>query len=437
MVFACQLLLGILLTLVILTAVLRPSYTSPPKHYKTLRKTIEKSNDYGRANPNNEKIFIAASIYDEGGHLVSGAWGSSVLDLINLLGNRNVFLSIYENDGDREAYSALKAFEKELQCQHKLTFDNHLDLSDIAKVTLPDGTERVDRIAYLAEVRNRALHPLQRQQGHNGTEYDKVLFLNDIAFHSIEAVQLLFATNQDERGQARYLAACAMDFINPFKFYDTFATRDYEGYSMGVPFFPWFSGAGKGVSRQDVLDGRDAVRVKSCWGGMAAFDAAFFQAQKLERTQPLQFRAERDLYWEASECCLIHADLRSSVYTENEDEERGIYVNPFVRVAYSRTTLRFLSLTRRFERLYSLPHSLVNRLARMPRLNPRREEDEGAKVQERVWKADPDKTGGGMFEEVTRVAGAGGFCGMRALQVIKESPAPGERNWEAFPAPPI
>ena len=47
---------------------------------------------------------------------------------------------------------------------------------------------------------------------------------------------------------------------------------------MGFPIYPWFSSAGKAQSRQDVFDQKDAVRVKSCWGGMVAFNAKFFQS---------------------------------------------------------------------------------------------------------------------------------------------------------------
>ncbi len=121
------------------------------------------------------------------------------------------------------------------------------------------------RIAFLAEVRNRALRPLEADPT---TRYDKLLFINDVFFNPIDAVQLLFSTNVGSSGRAEYGAACAVDFINAFKFYDRFATRDFEGYTMGIPFFPWFTDAGEAVSRRDVLEGKDAVRVRACWGGM-------------------------------------------------------------------------------------------------------------------------------------------------------------------------
>ena len=141
--------------------------------------------------------------------------------------------------------------------------------------------------------------------------FDKLLFINDVIFDPIEAAQLLFSTNMDSTGRTNYGAACAVDFINPFKFYDRFATRDLDGYNMGIPFFPWFTAAGTATSRSDAIAGSDAVRVRSCWGGMAAFEAKWFQElqpiRSLRRnkskpptslnTTALSFRYEKDTFW--------------------------------------------------------------------------------------------------------------------------------------------
>lgn len=462
--------LSIILALVIITGLFRPSYTQPPAHYQVLRRRALATQEQGRANPNSEKVFIAATIYDKEGRLVSGDWGIAVLDLVELLGYENVFLSIYENDSGSDAKATLRNFENKVKCKSRLIFEEHLSLEEIRKVTLPDGTKRIKRIEYLAEVRNRALRPLDES---NSPRFDKLLYLNDVLFEPIDAVQLLFSTNVDETGRTAYRAACAVDFINPFKFYDTFATRDLEGYSMGVPFYPWFSGAGKGESRQDVLDGKDAVRVKSCWGGMTAFDAKWFQSpgpnapaestgaidfdpetdrnlnwhwsdpsiappvNTRSASQPIHFRAETDLFWDASECCLIHADLQSAGDTQEQSADTGIYMNPFVRVAYGSITLKWLGFTRRFERLYSIPHSLINQLVGLPWFNPRRTEIGEEVYKNKIWVPNSMDVGGGSFQEVERRVGNGGFCGIRKLQVIKENPREGEKNWEFVPVPSI
>ncbi|KAL4891638.1 hypothetical protein BDV59DRAFT_203237 [Aspergillus ambiguus] len=84
----------------VLTSIFRPSYTRPPPHYEALRDAVSRSQrPSGRGNPRNESVFIAASLYDRDGELAGGAWGSAVLAQVDLLGEANVFLSIYDTPG--------------------------------------------------------------------------------------------------------------------------------------------------------------------------------------------------------------------------------------------------------------------------------------------------------------------------------------------------
>ncbi|MCJ1277245.1 hypothetical protein MMC21_005055 [Puttea exsequens] len=413
---------------VLFTAVFLPSYTRPPAHYHTLRQQVERSEDYGSANPENQQIFIAASIYDEGGKLLGGAWADAVLSLIDILGNRNVYLSIYETAAGELSQTRQYEFERRIQCQHSVIYEDPPPLDDFPQITMPDGSKRTKRIAYLAEARNKALEPMLED---SKTKYDKLLFLNDVIFDPIEAAQLLLSTNLDEHGHTVYRAACAVDFMNSFKFYDTYASRDLEGFSMGVPFFPWFTNAGHGYSRADVLAGKDAVRVKSCWGGMVAFDAKPFQADP-----PLLFRASEDLYWDASECCLIHADLINQGTFEEGGSETGIYMNPYVRVAYDTKTLSWLPIIKRFERVFTIPHNVINHLVGLPWLNPRRMERAGTQVEEKVWIPDKSVDAGGKFQTQSKEAAGDGYCGIRMLQLMKETSKEGEKKWEIMPVPP-
>jgi hypothetical protein len=157
---------------------------------------------------------LAASIYDKGGKLCSGDWAKNVLELIQLVGPKNAFLSIYMNDSGPEAEKALGDLEKKVPCEHALVFEDHLNVDHLPHVTTPDGRARVKRIEYLAEVRNRALRMLESFN----TTFDKLLYLNDVVFHPIDAAQLLFSTHTIAEGKTDYRAACAVDFINPFKF---------------------------------------------------------------------------------------------------------------------------------------------------------------------------------------------------------------------------
>jgi hypothetical protein len=298
-------------------------------------------------------------------------------------------------------------------------------------------------------------------------KFDKLLFINDVVFDAKDAADLLFATNIGPDGKTQYHAACAMDFINPFKFYDTFATRDAEGYRTGVPIFPWFSTAGNGYSRRDVQLNSDAVRVKACWGGMVAFEAKWF-AQKAPDSKenavgmtPITFRATDELFWDSSECCLVHADLAAmaSIHPEPWKDlsvnNQGIYINPYIRVAYDTRTHSWLAFTRRFERLYSLPQSIINWLAGRPGDQSRRALEPGIEFDNREWVYDGpinnDKGSGmmtnsedlmmeirhnGHWETIRRHAEPGGFCGTMQLLVLKKRWERGERIWERIGPPP-
>ncbi|KAI9369533.1 cryptococcal mannosyltransferase 1-domain-containing protein [Aspergillus egyptiacus] len=432
--FYLQSFFGIILSLVLLSSIFTPSYTRTPPHYDALRESVSRSNNTGRGNPRNEKIFIAASLYDRGGDLAGGQWGQRVLSLVELLGEENVFLSIYENDSGPAGAGALLDFKSRIPCNKSIVFEDKIDLDSLPSETVPGGSKRIRRIEYLAEVRNRALRPLD---DHPEMRFDRLLYLNDIIFDPVDAIQLLFSTHVDSNGVAQYRAACAVDFINPFKFYDTYATRDLQGYGVGLPFYPWFSTAGDGASRKDVLAESDAVRVRSCWGGMVAFDARFFQLPQAgpKRDHPLRFRASHDAFWEASECCLIHADIQDTPINPEEITDTGIYMNPFVRVAYDSRTFSWLGLTRRPERLYPLIHNILSHLVGLPHFNPRRTEVPGQRVWESAWIPYGESDGGGSFQEARRVASNDGFCGRRGLQVIVEDREEGEAGWESIPVP--
>lgn len=340
-----------------------------------------------------------------------------------------------------------------------------LDTRPLSHVTLDDGEARVKRIAFLAEVRNRALRPIETSE----VVFDKLLYLNDVIFDPVDAANLLFSTNVDDKGRTQYRAACAVDFMeNAFKFYDTYATRDLEGNAMGVIVYPWFTTAGLAQSRQDVFDQKDAVRVRSCWGGMVAFEAKWFQfggsppdpvtnatvpvanrsvksrqaaETSSQMSKPLRFRAETEMYWDASECCLIHADLQE-MDPSHDPQDTGIYLNPYVRVAYSESTHRFINLARHFERLLGPVQNQLNYLARMPPYNPRRLDKAGSSVTNRVWTVnegqDPhDVRSAGDYQDVTRIASAGAYCGGRKLSVIgsEEDVEAGKTRWWGAPVP--
>ncbi|KFY27551.1 hypothetical protein V491_00856, partial [Pseudogymnoascus sp. VKM F-3775] len=240
--------------------------------------------------------------------------------------------------------------------------------------------------------------------------------------------------------------------------------------------------------------GRDAVRVKSCWGGMVAFDARYLQRELSSTTKasatradtkglttreieppqlPIRFRSEPEPFWDSSECCLIHADIMATTpfQTPSKDVSEtygdGIFMNPYVRVTYDARTRNYLWLAQRFERLFRGPQSIINSIAKLPKYNYRRAEVEGDIVNDREWVpntaprtrrgVDRDSswqvsemassrvkrgTGEarkeeywdkkGHYVDVKREARRGGYCGVRSLLVLKESKEEGEGNWDTM-----
>jgi hypothetical protein len=449
-----------------------------------------------------ETVFIAANIIDP--KLITGAWGRNLLELVERVGKDRVFVSIY--GGPTEA---LRHLESMLECDSSIVSEEEepLDLDSMPRTTLPTGEKRVKRIAFLAEVRNKALEPLEKHKKAKEKKWDKVLFINDVYFQPEGALRLLWGTNVDADGKANYKASCAADFVTSWKYYDTFATRDAEGYSIGVPIFPWFSAEGDAATRHDILSGKDAVRVKSCWGGMVAFDGRYFQnstpawwssisatshgsAENQDKSStglampelPLKFRSEPEPFWDSSECCLIHADIMSlpsfsgqsfgNTLKDGDKYDTGIYMNPFVRVAYDSSSFKNIWIAKRFERLFALPQRIINHFAKMPRWNYRRMEQEGVRVPDKLWisihsdtteleaihaaetldfgsitnagkhatvkRATLGKVQSkeywaeqGYYVNYNRTSKRGGYCGVRQLLVVKEGPLePGEGNWD-------
>ncbi|KAL1891093.1 hypothetical protein Sste5346_007919 [Sporothrix stenoceras] len=422
--------LSIVLSLLVFTPFLAPSYLDPPAHYKRLEQRCAAAYNgpeesinriHGCANIREERIFISVSLYDKDGHLAAGEWGESLIKLVRILGPHLVHVSIYENDSGRRAASALERLRKLLPCHSTVVYDEHVSLDEFANVTMPDGSVRTKRLAYLSEIRNRALRPLDTLEGVEGNFFSRVLFLNDVAFRPIDAAHLLFNTNVNENDQAQYLSACALDYKNPLLFYDLYAQRDAEGFSNGIPIFPIFSTAGKAESRADMLAQRDAVRVQSCWGGMVAMRASYLQRNSQSLAHPdVQVPGSHVINPVNPTAVQVPADVsRIARIFGAPPSDLGINVNPYVRVAYDSTTLSRLRIVQRWERLFALPQAIISSFSGLPTHNPHRLVREGDK-----------------FVEEARTGRNGLFCGVREMQLLNPAPREGDKKWENVAIPP-
>lgn len=279
------------------------------------------------ASRNIGRVFIASLLRNNEDILKAG-WSQAIVNLTQELGPDNVWVSIHESgshDGTKRELQSLDARLTQLGAGHKISMaDVEEDMQNMMPKDGPGwinvhGKHMLRRIPWLAELRNKNIEDLKELTDKN-ILFDRILFLNDIIFTSDDALELL----RTRDGQ--YAAACGFDYKRPWPtitFYDQFATRDSNGQELTALQHPYFA---DGESRDALVRG-SVVPVRSCWSGIAAFDATPFQ----DFRQPLRFRAINDslakYYVEASECCLIQYDNSLSA-------SKGVWMNPNVRVGY-------------------------------------------------------------------------------------------------------
>ncbi|CAB4475961.1 uncharacterized protein OCT59_017999 [Rhizophagus irregularis] len=252
------------------------------------------------------KIFIAANFYNNEDILPN--FSEQLLELVQILGPENVYISIFENGSKDNT----KLFLQTLQ--------STLNSIDIANTIIIDDTPKYyigRRIPYLANLRNRVLEPLL-EQAEKENHFDKVLFFNDIIWKVSDILTLLRTNGYS------YDAACAMDFY--WTFYDTFATRELPSPNISypwppTPYYPFFYDT---TAQQQIYNG-ESVQVFSCWNGVVIMNAEPFVKHGIK------FRAlmpqDKELPFEASECCLIFSDFKKVGYDK-------VFINPNVKVSY-------------------------------------------------------------------------------------------------------
>ncbi|KAL9124247.1 MAG: hypothetical protein Q9217_006407 [Psora testacea] len=136
-----------------------------------------------------QSIFIA-SIHWNNERILRSSWNDAVVDLIRYFGRDNVHVSIYESGSWDDTKGALRLLDIELgklDTPRAILLDDTSHANELERpptkgwIDTARGKKELRRIPYLAKLRNLSLKPLAELEA-NGTRFDKVLFLNDVAF---------------------------------------------------------------------------------------------------------------------------------------------------------------------------------------------------------------------------------------------------------------
>ena len=254
-------------------------------------------NKNDKTNSNRTIYYISAVIYNM--EPIIKDWISEMKQLIDYLGRDNVIVSIVENgDSTDKTRKYLNFFENYL-INHKV-----INIIDTEKKEKKEG---VDRIRFLAKLRNRSLDFLYRIVDLDFSN-TKIIFFNDIIFRYEDIVKLIYTNN------GNYDTVCAMDYYEGF--YDTWAAIGLDGKQFRR-YFPYFYNK----EEQDAYINGEIIRTFSCWNGVNVITAKAF-----EDRDKLFFRTGRKI--RQSECTLLHADMYFLGY-------RKVFVNTQVAVAYT------------------------------------------------------------------------------------------------------
>ncbi|KAL4922177.1 cryptococcal mannosyltransferase 1-domain-containing protein [Aspergillus aurantiobrunneus] len=265
--------------------------------------------------PRRQRIFIASALWNNE-RTLSDNWNDAFVELANVFGSDNLFVSVYESGSTSGTKNALRKLDKTLEgagMARSITIADPAP-EDEALMSLNPTDPR--RIAYISRLRNLSLRPLYDLRD-AGTFYDRILFLSDVVFTKEDVLSLL------NTNYGTYTAACSFDILKPPSESDALSLRDADGYEHVMPKWPFFRSSRSREAMEFMLP----VPVRSCWDGMV-----FMGTEPIYSARPIQFRGVPDSlaakHVVASESCLIHADNIIS-------KRRGVYLNPFVRVGHN------------------------------------------------------------------------------------------------------
>lgn len=137
-----------------------------------------------------ERIYIAGMHFNNG-DILKKHWNNAVIELTELFGPENVFVSIYESGSWDDTKQVLFDLDRQLESRgvprrvevSDVTHKDEMSRHDKGEgwIDTPRNRRELRRIPYLAKIRNKTLQDLFELHK-NGTTFDKVLFLNDVVF---------------------------------------------------------------------------------------------------------------------------------------------------------------------------------------------------------------------------------------------------------------
>lgn len=148
--------------------------------------------------PITDRVFIASTHWNNE-VILRSHWNAAVLDLVQHIGIKNVYVSVYESGSWDNSKGALRDLDRKLNrlgVQRTIVLDKTTHADEIVKVPTPGeagwidtprGRKELRRIPFLAGLRNLSLKPLE-ELASQGVKFDKILFLNDVVF----TVRLIF-----------------------------------------------------------------------------------------------------------------------------------------------------------------------------------------------------------------------------------------------------
>ena len=137
------------------------------------------------------KTVYISSIFWNSAAILQSSWNKAIVQLAEELGPKHVFLSIYESgswDSSKEQLRHLEQTLKDRGIAHRIILDQTTHENEINRepetkdwIKTPRGKTELRRVPYLSKLRNKSLEPLAELAA-NGTRFNQVLFLNDVAF---------------------------------------------------------------------------------------------------------------------------------------------------------------------------------------------------------------------------------------------------------------